>query len=111
MQQPSQSRLFCCTLAALPVGFQTAQSSGLRVGTSRVFEALHPPVTVHRRAVFFWRDDQSEGESMSATISLKSITGRRTDATLSFIQHSMMIVGLMVLLGAVKPLFLSLIHI
>ena len=42
---------------------------------------------------------------MSATISLKSITGRRTDATLSFIQHSMMIVGLMLLLGAVKPLF------
>ena len=42
---------------------------------------------------------------MSATVSLKSITGRRTDATLSFIQHSMMIVGLMVLLGAVKPLF------
>lgn len=42
---------------------------------------------------------------MSATISLRSITGRRTDATLTFIQHSIMIVGLMLLLGVVKPFF------
>jgi hypothetical protein len=40
---------------------------------------------------------------MSATISLRSITGRRVDATLSFIQHSLIIVGLMVVLGTFKP--------
>ena len=42
---------------------------------------------------------------MSTTISLRSITGRRTDATLSFIQHSMIIIGLMLMLGTIKPLF------
>jgi hypothetical protein len=40
---------------------------------------------------------------MSATISLRSITGRRVDATLSLIQHSLIIVGLMVALGTFKP--------
>ena len=39
---------------------------------------------------------------MSATISLGSITGRRIDATLSLIQHSLIIVGLMVVLGTFK---------
>lgn len=40
---------------------------------------------------------------MSATISLRSITGRRVDASLSFVQHSLIIVGLMVVLGTFKP--------
>ncbi|WP_300453682.1 transglycosylase SLT domain-containing protein [Accumulibacter sp.] len=40
---------------------------------------------------------------MSATISLSSISGRRIDATLSFIQHSMIVVGLMLLLTTLKP--------
>ena len=42
---------------------------------------------------------------MSATISLRTTTGRRVDATFSFVQHSLIIVGLMVVLGSVKPLF------
>ncbi len=41
---------------------------------------------------------------MSATISLGSIRGRRVDATLSFIQHTLIIVGLMLVLGTFKPL-------
>lgn len=40
---------------------------------------------------------------MSATISLRSTTARSTDATLSFVQHSMIIVGLMLLLSTLKP--------
>ncbi|MBP6709089.1 MAG: transglycosylase SLT domain-containing protein [Candidatus Accumulibacter sp.] len=40
---------------------------------------------------------------MSATISLRSITGRRVDATLSFMQHSLIIVALMLVVGAFKP--------
>jgi len=50
----------------------------------------------------FLRDDQSEGESMSATIALKGITARRVDLSLSLLQHSLMIVGLMLLLGSFK---------
>ena len=42
---------------------------------------------------------------MSATISLKSKGRRRSDATLSFIQYSLIIVGLMLGLGAFKPAF------
>jgi soluble lytic murein transglycosylase-like protein len=49
--------------------------------------------------------DDSEGESMSATISLKSTRPRRSDATLSFIQCALIIVGLMLLVGTVKPAF------
>lgn len=41
---------------------------------------------------------------MSATISLGSRPGRRVDATLSFIQHTLIIVGLMLVLGTFKPL-------
>ncbi len=41
---------------------------------------------------------------MSATISLGSLSGRRVDATLSFIQHSLIIVALMVVLATFKPL-------
>lgn len=41
---------------------------------------------------------------MSATISLGSIGGRRVDATLTFIQHSLIIIGLMLVLGTFKPL-------
>ena len=40
---------------------------------------------------------------MSATIALGNIKGRRIDATLSLIQHSLIIVGLMVALGTFKP--------
>ncbi|MBL8396388.1 MAG: transglycosylase SLT domain-containing protein [Candidatus Accumulibacter sp.] len=40
---------------------------------------------------------------MSATIALRSMTGRRVDATLSFVQHSLIIVGLMLALAALKP--------
>lgn len=39
---------------------------------------------------------------MSATIALKSITARRVDVGLNFLQHSLMIVGLMLLLGNFK---------
>jgi soluble lytic murein transglycosylase-like protein len=42
---------------------------------------------------------------MSATLSLRNTTGRRTDATLSFIQHSLITIGLMVALGTFKPFF------
>jgi soluble lytic murein transglycosylase-like protein len=42
---------------------------------------------------------------MSATISLKSTRPRRSDATLSFIQYALVIVGLMLLVGTVKPAF------
>jgi len=52
--------------------------------------------------LLFLRDDESEGESMSATIALKGIAARRVDAGLSFLQHSLMIVGLMLLLGHFK---------
>jgi len=41
---------------------------------------------------------------MSATIALGTIKGRYVDATLSLIQHSLIIVGLMVALGTFKPL-------
>lgn len=41
---------------------------------------------------------------MSATIALGTIKGRHIDATLSLIQHSLIIVGLMVALGTFKPL-------
>ncbi|MEF8712043.1 MAG: transglycosylase SLT domain-containing protein [Accumulibacter sp.] len=41
---------------------------------------------------------------MSATIALGTIKGRHVDATLSLIQHSLIIVGLMVALGTFKPL-------
>ncbi len=41
---------------------------------------------------------------MSPAISLRSSTARRSDATLSFIQHSLLVVGLMTLLGAIKPM-------
>lgn len=41
---------------------------------------------------------------MSAVMSLKSATVRRSDATLSFIQHSLIVVALMTVLGASKPL-------
>ncbi|HMW55308.1 MAG: transglycosylase SLT domain-containing protein [Candidatus Accumulibacter phosphatis] len=40
---------------------------------------------------------------MSATIALGNMEGRRIDATLSLIQHSLIIVGLMVALGTFKP--------
>jgi hypothetical protein len=40
---------------------------------------------------------------MSATISLGKLTGRRADATFSFVQHSLIIVGLMLVLGIFKP--------
>ena len=39
---------------------------------------------------------------MSATIALKGITARRVDESLSLLQHSLMIVGLMLLLGSFK---------
>ena len=42
---------------------------------------------------------------MSATISLKSTRPRRSDATLSFIQYALILVGLMLLVGTVKPAF------
>jgi len=42
---------------------------------------------------------------MSATISLKSKRPRRSDATLSFIQHGLIIVGLMLALGSFKAAF------
>ena len=42
---------------------------------------------------------------MSATIWFKSTRPRRSDATMSFIQHSLIAVGLLLLLGAVKPAF------
>lgn len=42
---------------------------------------------------------------MSATISLKSKGRRRGDASLSFIQYSLIIVGLMLGLGTFKPAF------
>ena len=42
---------------------------------------------------------------MSATIWLKSTRPRRSDATMSFIQHSLLAVGLLFLVGAVKPAF------
>lgn len=42
---------------------------------------------------------------MSATISLKSLRARRGDATLSFIQYVLIIVGLMLALDAIKPIF------
>ncbi|EXI78587.1 MAG: lytic murein transglycosylase [Candidatus Accumulibacter appositus] len=42
---------------------------------------------------------------MSATISLKSTRPRRSDATLSFIQCALIIVGLVLLVGTVKPAF------
>jgi len=55
--------------------------------------------------LFVWRGDQSEGESMSATISLGSFSGRRRiDATLSFVQHNLMVVGLILALVIFKPL-------
>jgi soluble lytic murein transglycosylase-like protein len=40
---------------------------------------------------------------MSATIALRGISGRRIDASSSFVQHSLIIVGLMLALGAFKP--------
>jgi hypothetical protein len=39
---------------------------------------------------------------MSATIALKGIAARRVDVSLSLLQHSLMIVGLMLLLGSFK---------
>lgn len=41
---------------------------------------------------------------MSVAISLRSTTARRSDATLSFVQHSLLVVGLMTLLGTFKPM-------
>jgi len=40
---------------------------------------------------------------MSATFSLKSIPGRRVDVSSNFVQHALIVVGLMLLVGAVKP--------
>jgi soluble lytic murein transglycosylase-like protein len=40
---------------------------------------------------------------MSATIVLRGLSGRRIDASSSFVQHSLIIVGLMLALGVLKP--------
>lgn len=48
-------------------------------------------------------DDHSEGEGMSATMTLKHKMARRTDAAWNF-QHSLMIAGLLLAFGLVNLL-------
>jgi hypothetical protein len=48
------------------------------------------------------RDDNSEGESMSATITLRNTMARRTDTAWNLVQHSLMIAAFLLVLGFIN---------